>query len=280
MVPGAARRLAPRLEDGVSAMANPCLVAVTVNLHGTSVERREHDDEALYGRFSYGKYAAAVGAMRLFGLLDTLGIRSTVFVPGSEAERHPELVRQLAARHEVAAHGWAMEEYGKDDAAEAELLMRAHESLTRIAGRAPAGWRAPNGRLSNGTLGSLARLGYSWDATFQDDDYPYRLDADGGNGMVEVPQTEMLIDATLWNQRATHDRVTRTWREEIAALYAERCFISPTLHPRSDYGSGRASRVAALGGLLTWLRDLPDVRFVTCSEAASAAREGQIFLRS
>jgi hypothetical protein len=262
-------------------MAKTCYVAVTVNLHGTSIERRDVAEEMLFGRFSYGKYAAAVGAARLFAMLERQAIRASVFVPGSEAERHPELVRAIArAGHEVAAHGWAMEEYGKDDAADAALLTRTHETLSHLLGTAPGGWRAPHGRLSRGTLATLARLGYRWDSSFQDDDFPYTLDGDGGPGMIEVPQTEMLVDATLWGLRATHDRLIRTWREEIAALHAERCFINLTLHPRSDNGSGRASRVVALESLLVWLRGLPDVTFVACGEAAAAARDGRMFLRS
>ena len=258
-----------------------CLVAVTVNFHGTTVERRNVAEEGLFGRYSYGKYPAAVGAFRLFGLLDHLGIRATVFVPGAEAERHAGLVADLAGRgHEIAAHGWAMEEYGKDAESDAALLRRCHDTLTRVAGRAPSGWRAPHGRLAPQTLGTLAVMGYRYDSSFQDDDFPYRLDRDGGGGMVEIPQTEALIDATLYGLRATHDRVIKTWREEIEALHAERCFVCLTLHPRSDYGSGRASRVAALEGLLNWLRDLPDVRFVTCSEAVDAAAAGHLFMRS
>jgi peptidoglycan/xylan/chitin deacetylase (PgdA/CDA1 family) len=261
-------------------MAKTCYVSVTVNLHGTSVERRDMAEEMLFGKYSYGKYMAAVGASRLFAMLQRQAIPTTVFVPGSEAERHAALVRDIEqAGHEVAAHGWAMEEYGKDDAADTTLLTRTHDTLTRLLGAAPAGWRAPHGRLSSATLTTLSRLGYRWDSSFQDDDFPYALDADGGTSMIEVPQTEMLVDATLWGLRATHDRLIGTWREEIAALHAERCFISLTLHPRSDNGTGRASRVAAMEGLLAWLKGLPDVTFVTCGAAAAAAREGRLFLR-
>lgn len=265
----------------MSPPSKACFVAITVNFQGTTVERRDVAEEGLFGRYSYGKYPAAVGAFRLFGLLDRLNVPATVFVPGAEAERHPDLIADLAQRgHEIAAHGWAMEEYGKDAAVDADLLKRSHDTLTRVVGRPPAGWRAPHGRLTPQTLGALAALGYRYDSSFQDDDFPYRLDRDGGTGMIEVPQTEALIDATLYGLRATHDRLVKTWREEIAALHAERCFIVITLHPRSDYGSGRASRVAALANLLAWLRDQPDVRFVTCSEAADTAVAGDLFLRS
>lgn len=67
----------------------------------------------------------------------------------------------------------------------------------------------------------------------------------------------------------------KTWREEFEALHAERCFVTLTLHPRSDYGSGRASRVAALDGFLAWIRTLPGVAFMTCTDVATAAAEGR-----
>ena len=91
--------------------ASICPVAVTVNLQGKTVELRQLGEDALFGRASYGKYAYAVGCERLFGLLDRHGIKATVFVPGEEAEANPDYVAALAGRgHEIAAHGWAMEE--------------------------------------------------------------------------------------------------------------------------------------------------------------------------
>lgn len=265
MVPEASVRLAAGLERTMSKPTVP--VVVTVNLQGKTVELTQASEDALFGRASYGKYAYAVGCERLFGLLDRHGIKSTVFVPGAEAEGNPAYIAALASRgHEVAAHGWAMEEMDTAGIDERALLERAHAALSRIVGRAPRGFRAPHGRLTGQTLGHLADLGYRYDASFQDDDHPYRLDADGGRGMVEVPHAEILIDATLYGQRQTHDRAMKMWREEIEAMHRERCLIALTLHPRGDYGSARASRIAALDGLLSWLRDLDGVSFLTCEE--------------
>jgi peptidoglycan-N-acetylglucosamine deacetylase len=172
---------------------------------------------------------------------------------------------------EIAAHGWAMEAMDTPDIDERALIERTHATLTRIIGAAPWGFRAPHGKLTERTLGHLAALGYRYDSGFQDDDRPYRLDADGGTGMIEVPQSEILIDATLYAQRQTHDRVMKTWHEEIEAMHAERCLITLTLHPRSDYGSARASRIAARDRLLMWLGTLPGVAFMRCDEIAAAA---------
>jgi len=238
-------------------------------------------EEKLFGRYSYGKYMAAVGSLRMFDMLRARGLRATVFVPGAEAEAHPALVERIVADgHEIAAHGWAMEEYGSGAFDEAAFLARTHASLARIAGQAPRGWRAPHGRLSQRTLACLAELGYRYDASFQDDDFPYGLDADGGAGLTELPQNEILNDALLYQLRQAHDRVMQAWREEYEGLHREACFASVTLHPRSDYGSGRASRIAALERFLDWVGTLGHVRLGTCAQALEAIREGHLFCRS
>ena len=40
--------------------------------------------------------------------------------------------------------------------------------------------------------------------------------------------------------------------------------------------NARASRIAALDGLLSWLRTLPGVAFRTCGEIAEAAEAGRL----
>lgn len=236
-------------------MADPgqggSVLCVTVNVHGSAVELREAPADKLYGKLGYGRYGANVGNERILAMLARLGIGATFFVPAFEAENDPALVeRILKAGHEVAAHGYAMENHAALGEREAEILGRAHEALTRIVGTAPVGWRAPDGRMSPATLGHLAALGYRYDSSFQDDDQPYALAADGGGGMIELPQNQILIDATFYRAHQPHDRVAKHWREELDASLAEGCFLCLTLHPRSDYGSGRASRVAVAEAFL------------------------------
>ena len=81
-----------------------------------------------------------------------------------------------------------MEAMDAPNIGERALIERTHATLTRIIGASPRGFRAPHGKLTEQTLGHLAALGYRYDSSFQDDDRPYRLDADGG-GMIEVPQS-------------------------------------------------------------------------------------------
>ena len=71
--------------------------------------------------------------------------------------------------------------------------------------------------------------------------------------------------------RGVSERVGRLLPEEIEAMHRERCLITLTLHPRSDYGSARVSRIAALDRLLMWLGTLPGVAFMRCDEIAATA---------
>jgi peptidoglycan/xylan/chitin deacetylase (PgdA/CDA1 family) len=248
-------------------------VSVSVNVHGVARELQEAKPHELWGRFSYGRYGRNVGHARLLDLLAQHGIVATVFVPAADAVADPALMeRVLADGHELAAHGNAFEDHAALGEREAEVIEAAHATLTRIAGTPPAGWRAPHGKLSSRTLWLLATLGYRYDSSFQDDDHPYALEPDGGIGMIEVPQNEMLIDATLWAQRATHARVLKTWIEELDAAFAEGCYACVTLHARADYGSGRASRIAIVDTFLRHAR-AAGARFVTCGEAARIAAE-------
>ncbi|AJC83099.1 polysaccharide deacetylase domain-containing protein (plasmid) [Rhizobium etli bv. phaseoli str. IE4803] len=246
------------------------IVAFTVNLQGSVVENSagSETEDTLFGKRSYGKYITHPGTDRILAMLDRLGIKATFFVPGREALDDLDLVRRIAAKgHEIAAHGYAHEAYDGRPG-ELALLRQTHDILRSVTGTAPIGWRAPVGLLAPATLSGLQGLGYLYDSSNQDDDFPYSLAADGAPTMVELPQNEMLIDETHYSRRATHARLLAWWRQEFEAMHAERCFATITVSPRSDYGSGRASRIAALEHFLADVQSRADVMLMTCAEAA------------
>jgi hypothetical protein len=135
------------------------------------------------------------------------------------------------------------------------LRMRTSSSKHHLAHSAP---RAPRGTVS----GRKVNRGQQTDIA----DIDNVRSVSGGVG-------RLLPNWCQPPQRQTHDRVMKTWREEIEAMHGERCLITLTLHPRSDYGSARASRIAALDRLLTWLGTLPGVAFMRCDEIAAAAED-------
>jgi peptidoglycan/xylan/chitin deacetylase (PgdA/CDA1 family) len=250
------------------------VMAMTVNVHGNAVELRSVTEERLVGRYSHGNYMPN-GIDRLLRLFSDHGIRATFFVPGREAEMHPDLIREIAAEgHEIAANGYALEDHSVLGDDEPDVLRRAHDTLAACVGVAPQGWRAPDGMMSAATLTHLAAMGYLYDSSFQDDDHPYLLDADGGAGMVEVPQNQILLDQTLFSVRQPDLRVLKNWREEFDALRAAQAFACMTVHPRQDYGVGRAPRMRILDDFLHAARQGPvPTRFMTCAELARAVSQ-------
>ena len=213
-------------------------------------------------------------SQRLLKLFGDEKVKATFFVPGLEAERHPALIREIRSEgHETAANGYHLEDHSKLGDRELDTLKRAHAALSDCTGEAPVGWRAPEGMLSADTLGHLASLGYLYDSSFQDDDFPYPLDADGGNGMIEIPQNQTLIDQTLFSIKMPDVRVYKNWVEEYDGLNREGCFACLTLHPRQDYGVGRAPRMLMLGDFIRHTRSGPrPASFKTCREVAEMAR--------
>jgi hypothetical protein len=90
--------------------------------------------------------------------------------------------------------------------------------------------------------------------------------------LTEVPVQWLLDDAPLFrhvygatNAIADPGRVLQMWSKEFAAMHAENgCFVL-TCHP---FVSGRASRVALLDDLVTFMRRARGVWFTTCEEVA------------
>jgi peptidoglycan/xylan/chitin deacetylase (PgdA/CDA1 family) len=249
------------------------VVALTVNVHGLEREAASEPASALYGRFAHGSYTYHRGLARLLDALRAAGVPATFFWPSAEAARCPALLeRCLAEGHEVAAHGRAFEDHmGLEPAAEAALLEEAHAALTARCGRAPLGFRAPTGTLSAASFGLLHRLGYRYDSSQVDDDVPYSLAADGAPGMVELPFSEGLSDATHFGRRLTQSRAEAFLAEELDALLPSGNFACITLHPRGDLGLAREARVPVLLRLLDRARRMHGATFRLCREIAADA---------
>lgn len=260
--------------NNVWPQGKTCGVLVTVNFDAESVDLHEVEREDLYGRFSYGRYGMRAGVWRLLDMLRAQGVKATFFVPALDAENNTAQVEAiLEDGHEVAARGYAFEDHSQLGDDERAVLTRAHRALEKISGKAPAGWRAPQGLLSPATLGLLCELGYRYDASFQDDDYPYVMDCGAGGSIVELPSFQMLDDSTLYAPRHSTQRALKTWKEEFDAMYDAGTLVTLTLHARGDYGSGRAVRAAAAGEFLAYVRQRSGVFFMTCAEMAAWWKE-------
>src|SRR5262245_26297744 len=122
------------------------------------------DDWAPYGPRLYQ------GLQPLLDLLEEAGVQATFFVLGYQAERTPEMVRDLVARgHEIASHGYTHrfvyrqtpEEFRRE-------LRRTRDLLEQLSGRRVIGYRAPFFSITAEALWALdilAEEGYLYDSS-------------------------------------------------------------------------------------------------------------------
>ena len=138
----------------------------------------------------------------LLDLLDELGVSATFFAAGVTADRHPATLAEVVARgHEVACHGYehrrayrqTPDEFRRD-------VVRCVETVERICGVTPVGYRAPWFSVTRDSLwahGILRDLGFRYDSSLYDSPRiprrirpvptrPFRL-GDDADGLWEFP---------------------------------------------------------------------------------------------
>jgi len=246
------------------------VVAVSVNVDADAYDLLSTTPDRLFGRFSYGRYGVQTGLPRLLALLQDLAIPATFFACGLDAQRHGGALREIAqAGHELASRGATLGPVPAD-AEELDALRRGVDLLQETAGTAVTGYRAPNGELGPRTLSRLAQLGLAYDASFQDDDVPYRIATEHGE-LVEIPMCYALNDAHPYSARHTNARVMQIWREEVEALREANGLIPLTLQLRGDFGSTRGSRIAMLRDFLQSLRSDSTLAFLRHDQIAVQA---------
>lgn len=249
-----------------------CAVFVSVNFDAEVFDLRTTSEDRLFGRFSYGRYGVRAGLPRLLALFQRRGIAATVFVTASDAERHPDALRALRdAGHEIGSRGMDLTPLPALGDKERDVIRAGRDVIARITGEAPKGFRAPGGELGPRTLALLAELGFAYDSSFQDDDFPYVFAPTPATRIAEIPTVHALDDSLPFSARHTHARVMKIWREEFDALHREGCLVPLTLHLRGDIGLTRAARIAALDELLGHMAAQPGVRFVTGAQLAAHA---------
>lgn len=146
---------------------------------------------------------------RLLEIFEQFDVRGTFFVLGWVAERHPQLVRDIAARgHEIACHGFSHRlVYEQSPEEFHEETLRAKNLLEDITGSAIAGYRAASYsivRESLWALDILVELGFVYDSSIfpvRHDRYgipnaeraPHRMSTPAGRSIVEWPLSTAKI---------------------------------------------------------------------------------------
>ncbi|MCO1603198.1 XrtA system polysaccharide deacetylase [Desulfosporosinus nitroreducens] len=118
---------------------------------------------------------------RLLTLFDQYKAQATFFVLGYVAEKHPQLIRNIAAAgHEIASHGYAHQLIYKQTPSEFKKdVSQAKQRVEDIIGTSVKGYRAPSWSITPKSLWAweiLQDLGFVYDASvFPIETYLYGL---------------------------------------------------------------------------------------------------------
>ena len=150
--------------------------------------------EKIVSPSDWGNFESRVvrNTQRFLELLAAQEVKATFFVLGYEAERHPELVREIAAAgHEIGSHGFAHQlAYKQSEAVFRDDVARARKLLQDLSGQEVLSYRAPSfsiGRQTPWGHRVLVEEGYRYDSSV----FPIRHDLYGDpNAPVEIHTIE------------------------------------------------------------------------------------------
>jgi peptidoglycan/xylan/chitin deacetylase (PgdA/CDA1 family) len=230
-----------------------------------------------------GEFGARVGVGRILRVLNKYDVKATFFVPGWTADKYPE---QLAAihegGHELAHHGYLHENPSKLSLEqEKEVMEKGIESLKRVSGEAPAGYRTPTGVHSPNTMQLLVDYGFIYESSLMASDGPYMLPVEGRErSLVELPMMWELDDVPhfFFNIRPYYvgmsapSKVLEIWKDEFDVCYEEGGFLGTIMHPQV---SGQRHRVRMLERFIQYMMEKPGVWFARHVDVARRLLDGK-----
>lgn len=232
---------------------------------------------------SRGEYGARVGIPRILSMLVEHDIQATFFVPAETARRHVDVVKEISAKgHEIGHHGDVHENPVKlEPDQEERILVKGIETLEKITGRRPVGYRSPAWDLSDNSIRLLQEYGFVYDSSMMADDFQPYLIKDRGKqtNLVEVPVSWELDDApyflfafapVYFSGVTAPSMVYEIWAAEFEGAYESGGAFIITMHPQII---GRYHRLKMVNKLIENIARHPDVWFATCSEVVDAYRE-------
>jgi len=234
-----------------------------------------------------------VGARRILALLEKHGIRATWFIPGVIIDTYEAICAEVvAAGHEIAHHGYShlVPASMPPEREEAEMV-RAIESIRRISGKAPRGYRSPAWDLSPVTIDLLIKHGFRYETSMMGDDYTPYFARRGDQATVDEPfifgeTTELLEIPISWTLDdyphfefirtptsilpglANASAVFENWLDDFRYMTQNYDWgiLTYTCHP---FVIGRGHRMLALEKLIRNLQEL-GAEFMAMEDAGEA----------
>ena len=240
-----------------------------------------------YEILSRGEYGAVDGLPRILRMLDRQQVPASFFIPAVSAVLHPEMIKQIMTsrsassassaalgRHEIGVHGWIHERLPllNNEKEEQRLLDLSIETLTKMTGKRPVGYRAPSWKFSGWTMGQVKAAGFLYDSSLMASDDAYELLLDGApTGVIELPIERILDDAPYFGSNADGSNpsigdVYEVFQSEFDVAYEEGGLYLLTMHPHLI---GHRSRAAMLEKLVQYMKGKPGVWFATHEQIAN-----------
>lgn len=250
---------------------------------------------------SRGEFGA-VAVPRILRLLANRDIPATFFIPGHTIETYPDVCRMIVdAGCEVGLHGYAHEMNARQSLDEERAAMgRSFELVESLIGRAPVGYRAPAGDLTNQTIELLLEFGVQYDSSLMGHDYrPYRVRVGDDlpddqapqwgeeSGLIELPWSWtnddypylefVAFSRMIMPGLARPEDMFANWLGDVQWMVREvdGGVLTLVFHPQVI---GRGHRLLALEAFLDSAAEL-GVRFDRMADIASAVAAGHQFGR-
>ncbi len=250
------------------------------------------------GPMSRGEFGP-IGLRRVLALLERYGIKATFFIPGHSALAHPEPTKRIRdGGHEIGHHGWVHENpVLLTPEQERHVMERGLESLDKVVGVRPIGYRSPAWDNSPATVQLLMEYGFEYESSLMGGDYqPYwcRVGDEWSTTeeyrwgrpveLVEVPVAWHLDDfpafefiftgAGILQGNSAPSAVEEIWKGEFEYLYNRvgHGILNITMHPQVI---GRGHRIAFLERYIRHLAGYPGVTFTTLHEYVREWRKGR-----
>ncbi len=235
------------------------------------------------------------GTRRILSLLGRENIASTWFVPGHTIESYPACAEAvLRDGHEIACHGWTHRLPTQMDRQTEEYeLVRAKETIRRLTGADPLGYRSPAWDMTEHTIPLLIEHGFKYDSSLMGHDYlPYQArHADSvplerpvtfgaDTQLIEMPVSWSLVDTTAFEHLRTPNfyqglmnisDVLENWLEDFRYMVRSLPWgvLTYTFHPQVI---GRGHRMVMLERLIAGLRE-SGASFVAMAPAVKFYRD-------
>ena len=230
-----------------------------------------------YEVLSRGEYGAIDGLPRLLRMLDRQQVPASFFIPAASAVLHPKVISDIQSAkqaHEIGVHGWIHERLPllNNEQEEQRLLNLSIETLTKMTGKRPVGYRAPSWKFSGWTMGQVKAAGFLYDTSLMASDDAYELLLDGSpTGIVELPIERILDDSPYFGGNADGSNpsvgdVYEVFQSEFDVAYEEGGLFLLTMHPHM---MGHRSRAAMLERLVQYIKGKPGVWFATHEQIAN-----------